>query len=171
MASTITRYLCNRAPLGWGGTGDSHHGCEAHKSALTVWCCNVNMDLISEQFFQHLVESMPILTEASGSSTNWQVYCLIPDCSSFHVKLSYGNILKSPGVDQLTSCHKHFTVWMLHRKHLDFEKGACVNACVWMNETCCVKPLECSSRVEKWYTRTSPHHEELSGSNPGTSKL
>ncbi len=30
--------------LGCGGTGDSHHGCAADKSAATVWCYHVNMD-------------------------------------------------------------------------------------------------------------------------------
>ena len=37
MASTVTRSQFNRAPLGCGGTGDSHHG-------STVWCHHVNMD-------------------------------------------------------------------------------------------------------------------------------
>ncbi len=32
----VTRYQSNRAPLGCGGTGDSHHGCAADKSAATV---------------------------------------------------------------------------------------------------------------------------------------
>ncbi len=36
MASTVTRSQSNRAPLGCGGTGDSHHGCAADKSAETV---------------------------------------------------------------------------------------------------------------------------------------
>ncbi len=27
-----------------GGTGDSHHGCAADKSAATTWCYHVNMD-------------------------------------------------------------------------------------------------------------------------------
>ncbi len=38
MASTVTRSQSNRAPLGCGGTGDSHHGCAADKSAATAWC-------------------------------------------------------------------------------------------------------------------------------------
>ncbi len=36
----------NRAPLGCGGTGNSHHGCAADKSAATAWCYHVNMDQI-----------------------------------------------------------------------------------------------------------------------------
>ncbi len=44
MASTVTRSQSNRAPLGCGETGDSHHGCAADKSAATVWCYHVNMD-------------------------------------------------------------------------------------------------------------------------------
>ncbi len=44
MASTVTRSQSNRAPLGCGGTGDSHHGCAADKSAATAWCYHVNMD-------------------------------------------------------------------------------------------------------------------------------
>ncbi len=44
MASTVTRSQSNRAPLGCGGTGDSHHGYSANKSAATVWCYHVNMD-------------------------------------------------------------------------------------------------------------------------------
>ncbi len=34
----------NRAHLGCGGTGDSHHGCAADKSAATAWCYHINMD-------------------------------------------------------------------------------------------------------------------------------
>ncbi len=44
MASTVTRSQSNRAPLGCGGTGDSHHECEADKSAATAWYYHVNMD-------------------------------------------------------------------------------------------------------------------------------
>ncbi len=44
MASTVTKSQSNRAPLGCGGTGDSHHGCAADKSAATVWWYHVNMD-------------------------------------------------------------------------------------------------------------------------------
>ncbi len=44
MASTVTRSQSNRAPLGCGGTRDSHHGCAADKSAEIVWCYHVNMD-------------------------------------------------------------------------------------------------------------------------------
>ncbi len=44
MASTVTRSQSNRAPLGCGGTGDSHHGCAADKSAATAWCYHVNID-------------------------------------------------------------------------------------------------------------------------------
>ncbi len=59
MASTVTRSQSNRALLGCGGTGDSHHGCVADKSAATAWCNHVNMTKISEECFQHLVEYMP----------------------------------------------------------------------------------------------------------------
>ncbi len=34
----------NRASLGCGGTGYSHHGYSADKSAATAWCYHVNMD-------------------------------------------------------------------------------------------------------------------------------
>ncbi len=44
MASTVTRSQSNRVPLVCGGTGDSHHGCAAGKSAATAWCYYVNMD-------------------------------------------------------------------------------------------------------------------------------
>ncbi len=44
MASPVPRSQSNRAPLGCGGTGDSHHGCAADKSAATAWCYHVNMD-------------------------------------------------------------------------------------------------------------------------------
>ncbi len=44
MSSTVTRSQSNRAPLGCGGTGDSHHGCSDDKSAATAWCYHVNMD-------------------------------------------------------------------------------------------------------------------------------
>ncbi len=37
MTSTVTRSQSNRAPLGCGGTRDSHHGCADDKSAATVW--------------------------------------------------------------------------------------------------------------------------------------
>ncbi len=44
MTSTVTRSQFNRASLGCGGTGDSHHGCAADKSAATAWCYHVNMN-------------------------------------------------------------------------------------------------------------------------------
>ncbi len=44
IASTITRSQSNRAPLGCGGTRDSHHGCADDKSAATVWYYHDNMD-------------------------------------------------------------------------------------------------------------------------------
>ncbi len=44
-----------QSTLGCCGTGDSHHGCAADKSAATAWCYHVNMD----KNLQHLVESMP----------------------------------------------------------------------------------------------------------------
>ncbi len=46
MISTVTRSQSNRAPLGCGGTRDSHHGCAADfiKSAATAWWYHVNMD-------------------------------------------------------------------------------------------------------------------------------
>ncbi len=40
----VTRSQSNRAALGCGGTGDSHHGCAADKSATAAWCYHVNMD-------------------------------------------------------------------------------------------------------------------------------
>ncbi len=36
MDSKVTRSQSNRAPLGYGGTGNSHHGCAADKSAATA---------------------------------------------------------------------------------------------------------------------------------------
>ncbi len=69
MASTVTRSQSNRAPLGCGGTGDSHHGCAAGKSAAAAWCYHVNMDQIC---LQNLVESMPrrlkVVLKAKGGS-------------------------------------------------------------------------------------------------------
>ncbi len=56
MASTVTRSQSNRVHLGCGGTGDSHHGCAADKSAATAWCYHVNMDQNLWGMFQHLVE-------------------------------------------------------------------------------------------------------------------
>ncbi len=59
MASTVTRSQSNRAPLGCGGTGDSHHGCAAENlqqlcdAIMSIWT------KISEECLQHLVESMP----------------------------------------------------------------------------------------------------------------
>ncbi len=44
MASTVTRSQSNRAPLGCGGTRDSHHGWADDKSAATAWCYHVNME-------------------------------------------------------------------------------------------------------------------------------
>ncbi len=44
MASTVTRFQSNRATLGCGGKGYSHHGCAADKSAATAWCYDINMD-------------------------------------------------------------------------------------------------------------------------------
>ncbi len=44
MNSTDTRSQSNRAPLGCGGTGDSHHGCAADKSAAAAWWYHDNMN-------------------------------------------------------------------------------------------------------------------------------
>ncbi len=58
MAYKVTRSQSNRAPLGCGGTGDSHHGCAANLQQL----CDAIMSLwikISEECFQHLTESIP----------------------------------------------------------------------------------------------------------------
>ncbi len=44
MACTVTRSQSNRAPLGCGETGDSHHGCAADKSAATARYYHDNMD-------------------------------------------------------------------------------------------------------------------------------
>ncbi len=55
MSSTVTRSQSNRAPLGCGGTGDSHHGCADDKSAVTVWCYHINMTKISEECFNTLL--------------------------------------------------------------------------------------------------------------------
>lgn len=43
-------------------------------------------------------------------------------------------------------------LWMLDSKHFDIEKSACMN--VYVNWR--IKYVECSSRVEKNYARTSP---------------
>ncbi len=43
ITSTVTRSPSNRASLGCGGTGDSHHGCAADKSAETAWYYHINM--------------------------------------------------------------------------------------------------------------------------------
>ncbi len=59
MASTVTRSQSNRAPLGCGGTGDSHHGCAADKSAATVMLSCQYGPKSMRKCFQHLVESMP----------------------------------------------------------------------------------------------------------------
>ncbi len=62
MASTVTRSQSNRAPLGCGGMEDSHHGLDLQLTYLqqlrdaimSIWT------KISEECFQHLVESMPM---------------------------------------------------------------------------------------------------------------
>ncbi len=60
MASTVIRSQSSRAPLGCGGMGDSHHGCavaqiskQLRDAIMSIWT------KISEECFQHLVESMP----------------------------------------------------------------------------------------------------------------
>ncbi len=76
MASTVTRSQSNRAPLGCGGTGDSYHGCAADKcvhqlrdAIMSIWT------KISEEYFQHLVESMPqrikAVLKAKGGPTRY----------------------------------------------------------------------------------------------------
>ncbi len=59
MSSTVTRSQSNRAPLGCGGTRDSHHGCADDKSAATVWCGHVKMDLFTSLTLpQRLVKNL-----------------------------------------------------------------------------------------------------------------
>lgn len=43
-SSTVTTAQSNRAPLGCGRTGDSHHGYEVDSFAATVWCYHLNVD-------------------------------------------------------------------------------------------------------------------------------
>ncbi len=77
MASTVTRYQSNRAPLGCGGTGDSHHGCAAtnlqqlRDAIVSIWT------KISEECFQHLVEYMPPIIKKKGVQPGTSKVCLI----------------------------------------------------------------------------------------------
>lgn len=52
MTSTVKRSQSNIAPLGWSGTEDSNYVCAADKST-SIWT------KISEENFQHVVESVP----------------------------------------------------------------------------------------------------------------
>ncbi len=67
--------------MGCGGTRDSHHGCADDKSAATVWCYHDNMTKISEECFQHLVESMPrrinTVLKAKGVQPGTSVTCVV----------------------------------------------------------------------------------------------
>jgi len=56
MASTVSRSQSDKAALGCGRKGDSHHGCGADKSTATVWRYHDNTD--PKELFQHLVEFM-----------------------------------------------------------------------------------------------------------------
>ncbi len=82
MASTVTRSQSSRAPLGCGGTGDSHHGCAATfcKFAATVWCYHINMYNISEECFQHLVETMPRRIKAVLKA-KWESNLVLARCT------------------------------------------------------------------------------------------
>jgi len=59
VASTVTRSQSNRAPLGYGGTGDSQLGVQLTNlqqlcdTIMSIWT------KISEEYFQHIGESMP----------------------------------------------------------------------------------------------------------------
>ncbi len=80
MASTVTRSQSNKAALGCGGTGDSYHGSAANLQQLrdaimSIWT------KISEECFQHLVESMPrrikAVLKAKGGPTRYEQGVLI----------------------------------------------------------------------------------------------
>ncbi len=71
----------NRAPLGCGGTGDSHHECAAdnlqqlRNAIVSIWT------KISEECLQHLVESMPwriksVLKANGGQPGTSKVYLI-----------------------------------------------------------------------------------------------
>ncbi len=77
-----------------GGTRDSHHGCADDKSAATVWWYHVNMDQISEECFQHLVESMQLIIKAVLKAKRVQ-----PGTSKVY-------LIKWP-----VSVYSHFGVW------------------------------------------------------------
>ncbi len=59
MTSTVTKSQSNRAPLGCGGTGDLHHGCESDNLQQLCYTIMSIWTKISEECFQNLVESMP----------------------------------------------------------------------------------------------------------------
>ncbi len=60
MASTVTRSQSNRAPLGCGGTGDSHHGCAAtnlqqlRDAIMSIWT------KVSEECFHMFLIKWPV---------------------------------------------------------------------------------------------------------------
>ncbi len=66
MASTFTRSQSNRAPLGCGGMG---HSQQLRDAIMSIWT------KISEEYFQHLVKSMPrrfkALLKAKGGPTRY----------------------------------------------------------------------------------------------------
>ncbi len=59
MASTVTRSQSNRAPLGCGGTGDSHNDVQPTNLQQLLDAIMLIWTKISEECFQHLFESMP----------------------------------------------------------------------------------------------------------------
>ncbi len=76
MAFTVTRPQSNRAPLGCGGTGEIHimdvqptNLQQLRDAIMSIWI------KISEECFQHLVESMPrrikAVLKAKGGPTHY----------------------------------------------------------------------------------------------------
>ncbi len=85
MSSTVTRSQFNRAPLGCGGTGDSHHGCAANNLQQLMSYGPKSLRNVYNTLFESMPRRIKAVLKAKGDPT--QYYQSVPNkvASATHI--------------------------------------------------------------------------------------